>query len=92
MDQGSSTARIPLDQTLWNQEHRNSWNRLESNLHWAMVLHWYGDDNGFDRTIEGYLRGFDELRQVANYITRTSSHFLVGADYPQPGWRTTMIG
>jgi hypothetical protein len=85
MDQGSSAVRIPLAQTLWNQEHSNPWDRLESNHHWAIVLHWYGDDTGFDRTVEGYLRGFDELRTVTNYITRTSSHFLVGADYPQPG-------
>jgi hypothetical protein len=84
-DQGSSNARIPLAQTLWNQEHNNPWDRLENDHPWAIVIHWYGDDTGFDRTVEGYLRGFNELRPVANYITRTSAHFLVGADFPQPG-------
>ncbi len=83
--QSENITRIPLAQTLWNQEHSNPWDRLDYDRHWGIVLHWYGDDAGYDRSVEGYLRGFNQLRQGANCITRTSAHFLVGADFPQPG-------
>jgi hypothetical protein len=76
-----------MAQTQWNREHSNHWDRLEQDTDWGIVLHWYGDNTSFDRTIEGYLRGFDELRQVDDYITRTSAHFLVGGGLltPSPG-------
>jgi hypothetical protein len=83
-NKSSRKVRIPTAQTLWNQEHSNPWDRLEQDAAWGIVLHWYGDDTGFDRSVEGYLRGFNELRQVANYTTRTSAHFLVGNAYPKP--------
>ena len=81
-DQNPRQIRIPVAQTQWNLEHSNRWDRLERDTHWGIVLHWYGDDAGFDRSVEGYLRGFNSLRQVANYTTRTSAHVLVGRDIP----------
>lgn len=84
-NQNSGGVHIPLAQTQWNLEHRNRWDRLDQDATWGIVLHWYADDAGFDRTVEGYLRGFDAPRQVADYTTRTSAHFLVGDGIPQPG-------
>jgi hypothetical protein len=63
-------------------EHSHRWDRLERDANWGIVLHWYGDDASFDRSEEGYLRGFNSLRQVANYTTRTSAHVLVGSETP----------
>ncbi len=51
----------------------------------GIVLHWYGDDLGFDQTVEGYLRGFNVAAQADNYLTRTSAHFLIGRVSPIPG-------
>jgi len=84
-NQSSGQMRIPMAQTQWNREHSNRWDRLDRNADWGIVLHWYGDEASFDRTVEGYLRGFDELRKVDDYITRTSGHFLVGTNFPIPG-------
>lgn len=70
-------GRIPLAQTLWNIENSEPIDRLNTRKKWAVVLHWYGDRDGFDTTVRGYLRGFDSLRQVDTYQTRTSVHFLV---------------
>jgi hypothetical protein len=53
---------------------------LYGHIPWGIVLHWYGDKENFDKTIKGYIRGFDSLRKVATYITRTSAHFLVGPE------------
>lgn len=68
--------------TQWNREHQHSFDRLRRNLPWAIVLHWYGDNDHFDRTLAGYLRGFDSLRRFKEYETRTSAHFLVGPERP----------
>jgi hypothetical protein len=84
-NRGSEQRRIPVAQTQWNREHSNRWDRLDRSADWGIVLHWYGDEVGFDRTVEGYLRGFDEIRKVDDYITRTSSHFLIGSEFPVPG-------
>ncbi len=68
----------PVAQTLWNKEHRRVWDRLDSRFPWGIVLHWYGDKDHFDRSIPGYLRGFDGLRKIDDILIRTSAHFLVG--------------
>jgi len=73
---------FPCVQTLWNKEHSNRYDRLYGHVPWGIVLHWYGDKENFDKTIKGYVRGFDSLRKVATYITRTSAHFLVGPERP----------
>lgn len=71
--------QAPLTPTLYNQEHSRRWHRLSSRVPWAIVLHWYGDKSNFDRTISGYLRGFDSLRSIEGEDVRTSAHFLVGS-------------
>ncbi|OGO12080.1 MAG: hypothetical protein A2Y53_09380 [Chloroflexi bacterium RBG_16_47_49] len=81
---GRSAAQIPVAQTQWNAEHSNPGDRLYRHLPWGIVLHWYGDKENFDRSVPGYLRGFDSLRKVDTYITRTSAHFLVGDSLPLP--------
>ena len=73
---------IPIALTQWNLEHSHPWDGLEQGYPWAIVLHWYGDKPGFDQSIPGYLRGFDEIRKIADYFTRTSAHFLVGQGQP----------
>ncbi len=70
--------RAPVAQTLWNKEHSHAWDRLDPRFPWGIVLHWYGDKDHFDRTIPGYLRGFDSLRKIDDNLVRTSAHFLVG--------------
>lgn len=81
---GAATAGqpLPLAQTQWNREHPKPWDRLSTGKPWAIVLHWYGDDSSFDRSLEGYLRGFDAQRRVnwwgPSYTTNTSAHVLVG--------------
>lgn len=71
-------AQAPLAVTVWNQENSTHADRLYSHVPWGIVLHWYGDRETFDRSIKGYLRGFDSLREVDGEILRTSAHFLVG--------------
>jgi hypothetical protein len=75
----------PLAQTLWNKERSTVRDRLLRYVPWGIVLHWYGDKENFDKSIKGYLRGFDSLREVAGYETRTSAHFLVGSHKPALG-------
>jgi len=81
-EDGSPAGRLPHVRTVWNQERSGPRDRLKSELPWAIVLHWYGDKPSFDKTVAGYLRGFDSLRKVAQYTTRTSAHFVVGEEPP----------
>ena len=81
-EDGSPSGSVPHVRTVWNQERCGPRDRLKSGLPWAIVLHWYGDKPSFDKTIAGYLRGFDSLRKVAHYITRTSAHFVVADEPP----------
>lgn len=74
----SLSDTVPLVQTQWNLEHSQPLDRLLTDIPWALVFHWYGEPEGFDKTLTGYLRGFDSLRKVGDYLTRTSAHFLVG--------------
>ncbi|HSQ17057.1 MAG TPA: N-acetylmuramoyl-L-alanine amidase [Anaerolineales bacterium] len=75
-------APLPIAQTQWNREHAHDWDRLETGFPWAIVLHWFGDSPGYQQSTEAYLRGFDGLRMVSDYETRTSAHCLVGAAHP----------
>ncbi len=75
---GLPRRNVPQARTQWNLERSRPIDCLDYPARWAIVLHWYGDRAGYDRTVAGYLRGFDELRYIAGNLTRTSSHFLVG--------------
>lgn len=81
---GHSLGRAPLARTLWNREHSTATDRLYTQLPLGIVLHWYGDRENFDRSVPGYLRGFDDLRLVGGEYLRTSAHFLVGEGQPHP--------
>jgi len=75
---GGSIAQAPLAVTVWNQENSTPADRLYKHMPWGIVLHWYGDRETFERSIKGYLRGFDSLREADGELIRTSAHFLVG--------------
>jgi N-acetylmuramoyl-L-alanine amidase len=75
-------GRVPQARTLWNLERSKPGDRLYNGVPWGIVIHWYGDKENFDRSVEGYLRGFNSMRWADEYLTRTSAHFLVGADAP----------
>jgi hypothetical protein len=75
-------VQAPLARTEWNLRYHRSWHELVKTLPWGIVLHWYGDKEGFDRSIAGYLRGFDSLRDVDGQMIRTSAHFVVGSEDP----------
>jgi hypothetical protein len=75
-------GRIPLVQTQWNKENSFRSDRLYSSEPWGIVLHWFGEKENFDHTVSGYLRGFNSLRKIDNYETKTSAHFLVGKAKP----------
>lgn len=77
--QAQAENQAPLTPTLYNQEHSRRWFRLTTRVPWAIVLHWYGDKTTYDRTVAGYLRGFDSLRNIDGEDVRTSAHFLVGS-------------
>ncbi len=78
-------GRVPVAQTLWNIERSRTGDRLTPGAGWGIVLHWYGDRENFDKTVDGYLRGFNSLRRIGDYITRTSAHFLIGPEKPSWG-------
>lgn len=82
---GRYSGRGPQAVTQWNQENSSHADRLYNNHPWGIVLHWYGDRENFDRSVKGYLRGFDSLREVDGEILRTSAHFLVGDAKTSPG-------
>ncbi len=73
---------VPQVQTKWNRENSFRGDLLYRTVPWGIVLHWYGDRENFDKTITGYLRGFDSLREVDGKKIRTSAHFLVGKHEP----------
>ena len=77
-----SLSAVPLATTQWNRERSRPQDRLEGGHRWAIVLHWFGDVGETDQTLDAYLRGFDALRPVFNYETRTSAHFIVGSSHP----------
>jgi hypothetical protein len=79
---GNPSGSVPLAPTQWNQEHSHVWDKLYRDYSWGIVLHWFGDHAKFDYGLDNYLWGFNGLREVKGYLTRTSAHFLVGAAPP----------
>jgi murein DD-endopeptidase MepM/ murein hydrolase activator NlpD len=79
---GNTLGNVPLARTQWNKEKSTALDRLLTEWSWGIVLHWYGEPEYFDKTVTGYLRGFDGLREANGYETRTSAHFLVGDALP----------
>jgi hypothetical protein len=77
-----SKGRVPLAPTDWNLERSKTVDELFPDLRWGIVLHWYGDPDYFDRSVKGYLRGFNSVRRIADFETRTSAHFLIGDKTP----------
>jgi hypothetical protein len=75
---GGFSIPVPQATTQWNRENSLRSDRLIGQVPWGIVLHWYGDRDTFDRSVKGYLRGFDSLREVDGELLRTSAHFLVG--------------
>jgi len=86
---GEIFGQVPQARTLWNMERCQPGDRLETNIPWGIVLHWYGEKENFDPTVKAYLRGFDSMRRVEDYLARTSAHFLVGPE--KPVHRTTQL-
>lgn len=73
---------LPAIQTQWNLENAGRGDRLESGYPWAIVLHWFGDSPDTRQSVSMYLNGFNGLRQIEDYETRTSAHALVGTAHP----------
>lgn len=82
---GRLAGRVPLARTVWNIERDRIIDRLYTHVPWGIVLHWYGDREGTDKSLAFYLRGFNSLREGDGYEYRTSAHFLVGAAAPTAG-------
>jgi len=81
-----------LRPTKWNLENNQPYNKLKSNLPWGIVLHWYGDRYPHQESIDFYLRGFDGMRQIGEFYTSTSAHFLVGDYEPTVGLDGDSLG
>ena len=84
-----SPGQIPVEilvaATEWNQQHNQTHYRLTADRPWGIVLHWYGDKENFDRSLKGYLRGFNSFRRIEDYTVQTSAHFLIGDEPPLSG-------
>ena len=78
----NSLGKVPQAQTQFNKERSRPHNQLYKDMPWGIVLHWYGDRENFDKSIKGYLRGFDSFREVDEYLIQTSAHFVVGDENP----------
>jgi hypothetical protein len=76
---------VRLEPTKWNQENSNPWNQLDTNVSWGIVLHWFGDRYPEQGDTDFYLRGFNGMRQIGEFYTSTSAHFLVGDNPPIAG-------
>ena len=75
---GNTLGNVPLARTQWNKEKSTAFDRLLTEWSWGIVLHWYGEPEYFDKTITGYLRGFDGLREADGYETAHERTFLGG--------------
>ena len=80
-ENGVLSGQVFQTQTEWNLEKNRKVDRLRDDVPWGIVLHWFGDKNVGEMGIDGYLRGFNGLRKIEDYYTRTSAHFLVGDAY-----------
>jgi hypothetical protein len=78
----SAAVPLPAAQTQWNLENANRWDQLEAGYPWAIVLHWFGDNPDSRQSVSTYLNGFNGLRRIEDYETRTSAHALVGTAHP----------
>lgn len=76
---------VPMVRTVWNLENCDRFHRLHTGHPWAIVLHWFGDRDGFPGTVKSYMYGFNSLRPIDGVLTRTSTHFLVGPEAPKTG-------
>jgi hypothetical protein len=71
-------VQVPLVPTQWNLENNTPIYRLKNGTPWGIVLHWFGDKEGKNLDLDGYLRGFNSIHKYDDYETFTSAHFLVG--------------
>jgi hypothetical protein len=76
---------VRLAPTDWNLKNSNPWNELAQDVHWGIVLHWFGDSFPEQGDTDFYLRGFNGMRQIGEFFTNTSAHFLVGDHLPTSG-------
>lgn len=80
-ENGTSQGRVPFAQTQWNKEHRHPWDRLRTDLPWAIVLHWFSNELNSERPLQNYIYGFDGKRETLDGSEySTSSQFLVGGE------------
>ncbi len=92
VDNNGHKEFTPLIQTQWNKNKSEPQNRLKTKdiygnpLDWAIVLHWFGNDESFKKTVYHFVTyGFDSLRTIDGQQTRTSAHFLIGDNPPLTG-------
>lgn len=73
---------VTVAPTQWNLDHARHYDRLATDYPWALVLHWFGDPPGRNRTLKNYLNGFNSLRydEEVDVEFTTSAHFLVGEE------------
>src|SRR5512145_3064777 len=81
---GSSLGAAPMMRTQWNLERSTRFERLDTTLPWAIVVHWFGNLPEHELDVSGYLRGFDGMRKSGEDVGRTSAHFLVGEGKVSP--------
>ncbi len=89
--EGGVGSNVPLVPTNWNIENSHNYNQLTAGQDWGIVLHWFGDHEDGQQNLDFYLRGFNGVRQIGEYITSTSAHFLVGNHPPREN-RPELLG
>ena len=75
---GQNLGAVTEAQTQWSLSRILPADRLYPNVPWGIVVHWYGDLHGGSKSLQSYLDGFNSLKDVGEYETQTSAHFLVG--------------
>lgn len=75
---GQNLGAVTEAQTQWSLTRILPADRLYPNVPWGIILHWYGDMPGGSKSLQSYLDGFNSLKDVGEYETQTSAHFLVG--------------
>ena len=92
VDNNGHKEFAPLFQTQWNKDKSKPQHRLKTKdiygkpLDWAIVLHWFGNNESFKKTAYHFVTyGFDSLRTVDGKQIRTSAHFLVDDNLPLTG-------
>jgi hypothetical protein len=82
LDGPGGKVHMPQAQTQWNLETMADYDRLLTRYPWVIVIHWFGNTENHQNTLDAFLRGFDGLRSIAGREQRTSAHFLVGRNIP----------